>query len=118
MQLTGIKTRIETRDVEALVEFYSRIIGLSIVQNWGTSSGAILGFNIESNGFLEIAHATEPKVRSDLSLQFRVQSLSEFIAHVNNRWPHSKPMPRPWGSTYVYLKDPDGVEVIVFEGDV
>lgn len=118
MQLTGIKTRIETRDVEALVEFYSGIIGLSIVQNWGISSGAILGFNIESNGFLEIAYVAEPKTRSNLSMQFRVQNISEFIVHVNNRWPHSKPTSRPWGSTYVYLKDPDDVEVIVYEGIV
>lgn len=118
MQLTGIKIRIETRDVAAALEFYTQIIGLNVLQNWGDSSGAILGFELDSNGFLEIAYAAEPKRQPNLSLQFRVKNISDFVKHVGDRWPRSAPTPRPWGSTYLYLQDPDGIDVIVYEGKV
>ncbi|MGH1366455.1 MAG: VOC family protein [Calditrichia bacterium] len=116
MNLTGIKTRTETTNVRAMVEFYTQIIGLTVLQNWGDQSGAILGFDINSNGFLEIAFAKEPKRTADLTLQFRVDSITDFLKRIDGIWEHSDATPRPWGSTYVYLQDPDGTQLIVYEG--
>jgi len=118
MNLTGIKTRIETTDVRAMVKFYTQIIGLTVIQNWDEQSGAILGFDTNSNSFLEIAFAQEPKLLPNLTLQYRVDSISDFLNKIDGLWDHSKATPRPWGSIYVYLEDPNGVQVIVFEGDI
>ncbi|TDI56705.1 MAG: hypothetical protein E2O96_02425 [Acidobacteria bacterium] len=51
-----------------------------------------------------------------LSLQFRVDNLESFIANLPAGVSFQGPDQRPWGSTYLYLRDPNGIQVIVYEG--
>lgn len=50
------------------------------------------------------------------SLQFRTEDLRGFRALLPPGTQVRGPVERPWGSTYLYLTDPNGISVVVFEG--
>jgi catechol 2,3-dioxygenase-like lactoylglutathione lyase family enzyme len=114
----AMKTRIDTSAFEESLAFYRDIIGLPVVSAWNDSGdrGVILG---REGGYVELGFVDAPTgTLEGLSLQFQVNDIDAFAISVGDRWDHHGPEVRPWGSTYVYLTDPNGVAIIVFEGDI
>ena len=123
IDVTSIKTRISTHLFEESRSFYIEVVGMQMLDSWedGEDIGCILGFaSVTDSGFLELARSDKDSSTQagNVSLQFRTEDISEAVKHLDGRWPYVGPDKRPWGSTYVYLKDPNGVEVIVFQGDL
>jgi len=119
--LTGIKTRIETDRYQETLHFYSELLGLKVIREWndGADTGAVLGLpDTDASGYLEIAAVPEARASSGFCLQFRTDELNKSMHELAGKVEHSLPEVKPWGSTYVYLTDPAGNRVIVFEGDV
>ena len=121
-ETTGMKTRIETSQFDETVAFYTDLIGLKVIESWdeGGDKGAILGLSDSPTGqaFLELAPTALPKSHDAISLQFRVSDIDAVAERLRDRWPFRGPEKRPWGSTYLYLKDPSGVRVILYEGEL
>ena len=120
MAITGIKSRIETERIDETIRFYQDVIGLKVHEHWeGDDPGAIMGIDdIKSDGFLEVASSPKTAKGSGLSLQFRTDDVDGFVSKIEGSWEFRGPERRPWGSTYVYLRDPNGIQVIVYEGMV
>lgn len=120
--MTALKTRIETPEFEECVEFYKALLGMQVVESWDEEGdrGAILGLSDDSNGeaFLELAHSNVAGSRDGISLQFRVHDIHAIAATLRGRWEFRGPTERPWGSTYVYLLDPAGTQVILYQGNL
>ena len=119
--LTGIKTRIRTDRFDETVHFYTEILGLKIICEWNdeADTGAILGLpDADAKACLEIASLPQAAVSAGVCLQFRTDHLNRSIQELAGKYQHSLPDVKPWGSTYIYLRDPAGNQVIVFEGDV
>lgn len=119
--LTAIKTRIETDRFDETLRFYAKVLGLQIIREWNGEgdTGAILGLtDVDADGFLEIASVLDKTGLTGTCLQFRTDNLDDFLTKLAGVYEHSKPQEKPWSSTYVYLTDPAGNRVIVFEGDV
>lgn len=118
----AIKTRIDSDEFAETRAFCGEILGLEVLAVWdhGDDAGCILGFStVGSTGFLEIGGSDIPRAGLEaLSLQFRVADIDAFAKSLAGKWPIEGPVPRPWGSTYLYLDDPNGISVIVFEGDI
>ena len=118
----AIKTRIDTDKFAETRAFYVDILGLEVLAEWddGNDKGCILGFSASgSTGFLEIGRAETSAVGIEaLSLQFRVPDIAAFAKSLAGKWPFEGPVTRPWGSTYLYLDDPNGISIIIFEGDI
>ncbi len=74
--------------------------------------------DIDANGFLEIASVHEQTELTRTCLQFRTDNMDDFIIKLAGICEHSEPEEKPWSSTYVYLRDPAGNRVIIFEADV
>lgn len=66
--------------------------------------------------FLEIYYADRSSDFARLSLQFRVGCLDAFVASPPKTISHEEPTARPWGSTYLYIRDPNDIQIIVYEG--
>ena len=117
--MIALKTRIETPLAIECIAFYTIYLGMEIVDDWG-KKGAILGFEsmADRQAFLEIAYSEERKPYDGFSLQFRVSDLAAFEDSVRGKLKYTGPTARPWGSTYLYLTDPTGIKVVVFEGQV
>jgi hypothetical protein len=79
--------------------------------------GVILAFEQgRREALLEIYDGPKAGDFSGLSLQFRVESLEQFLAALPADVVCSDPTPRPWGSTYLYLEDPNQIQIVVYEG--
>lgn len=121
-EVTGMKTRIETPKFDESVAFYTELVGLAVVDQWDErgDKGAILGFADAKNGqaFLELAPSDGPKTHDAVSLQFRVRDIDAVAERLRGRWAFRGPEARSWGSTYLYLTDPSGVRVILYEGEL
>lgn len=117
--MTGLKTKISTPLLDESVDFYTRFLGMKILETWDDPDdrGAILGFSTpDAEAFLEIYYAETPGHFEALSLQFRTDSAEAFAESIRGKIEFRGPTPRPWGSTYVYLQDPSGIGIVVYEG--
>lgn len=131
--LVSLKTAIRTKDFEASKAFYTQILNLAIVQEYNDgngSKGIILRFGSKgSNAFLEISEikkthdyfqeAFSESIQNDkIDLQLRTDDMSFWEKRLKGIWKTRGPVLRPWGSYYFYLKDPDGLQIIIYQENV
>lgn len=121
--MNALKIRIASHCYKESIEFYSNVIGLTCLQRWGSSDGddqgCIFGFSDQSGqAFLELAPAGCKTPYAGLSLQFRVDSINQFVASLADSIDYRGPVTKPWGSQYLTMQDPSGVALIIFQGDL
>ena len=118
--MDALKTRIETTHFQESLDFYTVQMNMNVIDSWDHDNdrGAILGFKSATAGkaFLEVGYNESPRQYEGLSLQFRVSSLIEVVKRLQGIVDFRGPVPRPWGSKYLYLRDPNGIEIIIYEG--
>ena len=115
----SLKTKVSTPRYKPTRAFYESVFGMNVAEEWDEpgDTGVILAFEGGlGEAFLEVYLVDEPRDFEGLSLQFRVESLDTFIAELPPGVEYEGPTPRPWGSTYLYLRDPNRIQVIVYEG--
>jgi catechol 2,3-dioxygenase-like lactoylglutathione lyase family enzyme len=114
-----LKTKITTPRLADTRAFYQSLFGLTVVEEWDEPGdrGVILQFpDGHREALLEIYDGPGTRNFVGLSLQFRVGNLESFIASLPAGVSFEGPNRRPWGSTYLYLRDPNDIQVIVYEG--
>lgn len=115
----SLKTKISTPKYRQTREFFETVFRMRIAEEWNDPGdvGVILALpDGRGEAFLEIYSAEAESSFAGLSLQFRVNSLSEFLSSLPKGISYEGPTARPWGSTYLYLRDPNDIRVIVYEG--
>ncbi len=116
---SALKTKISTSNYRETRSFYERVFRMTVAEEWDQPGdlGVILALpGGRQEAFLEVYHVDEPHGFEGLSLQFRVDSLDGFLADLPKDVHYEGPTPRPWGSTYLYLRDPNDIQIIVYEG--
>ena len=132
--LLSSKTVIRTQDFKASKQFYSEVLNLEIVENYNDgdgSKGVILRLgDQESNAFIEISEISnhhnyyqkpfsEALNNDKIDLQIKTDNVEYWATRLNeNHWPSRGPVLRPWGSYYLYLRDPDGLQIIIYQEKV
>lgn len=120
ISLTGLKTRIETPLISESRDFYTKYLGMKVLDSWNEKNdkGVILGLgsSTQSEAYLEIAYVETPKSYEGISLQFRVKEIDSVAKKLRGQLKFRGPEERLWGSTYLYLEDPTGIQVILYEG--
>lgn len=115
----ALKTKVSTNRVDETVDFYRRLFDMEVAEAWDhpDDRGAILRFKDGSEeALLEVYAVERPLALEGLSLQFKVADIDAFVAGLPGDVARRGPVDRPWGARYVYLEDPAGVQVIVYEG--
>jgi catechol 2,3-dioxygenase-like lactoylglutathione lyase family enzyme len=115
----SLKTKIFTRNLDETRRFYERVFGMVLVEEWDDADdkGVILAFSKERLGaLLEIYDDASVRDYSGLSLQFRVTDIAKFQTELPDGLKYDGPKARPWGSQYIYIRDPNNIPVIVYEG--
>jgi catechol 2,3-dioxygenase-like lactoylglutathione lyase family enzyme len=115
--LASLKTKITTPLYAETRAFYEEVMGFQIAEVWDEAEDAGVIYRIGADAYLEIYRGEAGDGFDRLSLQFKTPDLDAFIAALDGRWPWRGPTPRPWGSTYLYLEDPNGVPILVFSGE-
>ena len=119
MHPSSLKTKITTGRLAETRAFYIHCLGMQIAEDWREENdvGCILLLaDGRREALLEIYEGPQPEDLSALSLQFRTEDLAAFEASLPPGTQVKGPFKRPWGSTYLYLTDPNGISVVVFEG--
>ena len=120
---------LRVRDFDAAREFYVDVLGLEVVEEWDEPGdrGCIVGFG-SGGGLLEIlapnpAHPKHreafevPVVNDKIELQIRVADVDVWAEQLSGSVPFEEgPVTRPWGNRYLWVRDPDGVRVALFQG--
>ena len=130
--LHSVKVAIRCGDYDASRAFYTTILGLRIVEEWDQPEGK--GFIVAlgakgAGGFVEVMQVpadspqyvdafAEPTVSDKIDLQLRTTSVDQWATLLRGRWPFRGPEDRPWGHRYLWLRDPDQVQIVLFEGAV
>jgi catechol 2,3-dioxygenase-like lactoylglutathione lyase family enzyme len=124
-----MKFTIRTAGFEKSIRFYSEFLGLESIESWNEKTDRGIIFEIGDSARIEISevYAQDENYRKEFAeilksekvdIQLKVDELGHWIKKLEkHNWPYRGPVHRPWGSTYVYLKDPDGVKIILFQGE-
>ena len=128
-KLQSVKTVIRVKDYRRSRRFYEQVLGLPVVEEWDQDSdvGCIFAFGAEpGSGYLEISptstdrrHRAVHELESNdkLELQLRALSLDPWIERFSRLdIAFDGPVERPWGNSYLWLRDPDGLRIALFRG--
>jgi catechol 2,3-dioxygenase-like lactoylglutathione lyase family enzyme len=114
----SLKTKITTALILETVDFYKNIFGMVVVEEWDEvdDRGVILALPDGTNeALLEIYYGEGLMDFSSISLQFKTDELASFLKQLPESIDRNGPTPRPWGATYLYLRDPNDILIIVYE---
>jgi catechol 2,3-dioxygenase-like lactoylglutathione lyase family enzyme len=123
----SLKTMLRCSDFAAARRFYVDVLGLDVVEEWASRGdlGCIVSFG-EGGGLLELL-ATDPDhpkhrpafeegVANDkMELQIHVDSVDSWVERLADVTQVEGPVTRPWGNRYLWVRDPDGVRVALFQ---
>lgn len=119
MHPSALKTKITTARLADTREFYITCLRMRVVEEWCQVDDVGCILSIAGKGreaVLEIFEGSGGDGFVGLSLQFRTDDLANFKAMLPAGTEVRGPVVRPWGSTYLYLTDPNGISIVVFEG--
>jgi len=129
-RLSEVKTVIRTKDFKVSKKFYSEILGLKIVEEYNGEKGVqgcILRIGkSNSSSFIEISainsdhyyfdSSFDKNIENDkIDLQIKTNSIDYWTNYLKGKWKARGPVDRPWGSRYLYLRDPDGLQIIIYQ---
>ena len=113
------KTKISTPRLAETKAWYQRLFAMKVVEEWdhADDKGVILAFESGvEEALIEIYYTDIEHGFSGLSLQFRAEPLDDFVAALPDDVDREGPKGRPWGARYLYMRDPNGIMIIVYEG--
>ena len=125
MSLRSLKTVIRCADFDRSRDFYARVLGLAVAQEWKEPEGRGCIFAIGGAG-LEIYGMTrlDPRFREEftlplegdkIDLQIRADSVDAWAERLRGLWPFEGPADLPWGQRWIQLRDPDGVLIALYQ---
>jgi len=115
----ALKTKISTPRLADTKAWYQRLFAMKVVEEWDhdDDKGVIMAFeNGHEEVLLEIYYTDTEYDFSGLSLQFRAEPLDDFVASLPDDVDRDGPKARPWGARYLYMRDPNDIMIIVYEG--
>ena len=129
-KLLSLKTVIRTKDFEISKDFYTRILGLEVDEEYEDPGDRGFIFRLGSepnNAFIEISEISEEhdyfqeafaleSANDKVDMQIRTNDVNYWAERLKKEnWPARGPVKRPWGHRYLYLRDPDNLRIIIYE---
>lgn len=129
-KLQSIKTVIRTKNFDTSKHFYTEILQLEIVEEYddGDDIGCIVQLGGEtSSAFIEISEIAKEndyfhesfaiESQTDkVDMQIRTEDVNYWAKRLKEHNIKARgPVLRPWGFHYLYLRDPDNLQIIIYE---
>jgi catechol 2,3-dioxygenase-like lactoylglutathione lyase family enzyme len=129
-KLLSLKTVIRTKDFNASKDFYTNIPKLEIIEEYEEkgAKGCIVKLGSEpNNAFIEISEIAkgddyfqESFAKDSKTDKVDLQILTDDVNYWATRlkkynWQTRDPVLPPWGFHYLYLRDPDNLQIIIYE---
>lgn len=113
--LNGLKVRIDTNEFDAMDAFYRSVLALPVDDAWNEEGDRGVIFRLADGGLIELGDVANAPDPAGFSIQIEVRDVAAEQARIGASWPTEGPTPRPWGLTYLYLTDPNGVDIILYQ---
>lgn len=124
-----VKTVLRCRDYEASRAFYRDVLGFDIAEEWREPGdvGCIFAPIADGSvGCIEIYEMSEgdprynrafsqPFANDKIDVQLRTPDLQSWLDRLQGRWPFSEPETTPWGHRWIKLRDPDNLQIAIYE---
>lgn len=118
-------TTIRVKDMEESLKFYTELLELKEVSRFSPQKGVDIVFlKDEDNNMIELIKDSSAdklegsKAASVVSIGFKVNSLNEIVKKIKSK--NIKilrgPIEVPSGERFIFIKDPNGVEIEFIEG--
>ena len=123
------KMVLRCRDFAASRDFYARVLGLAVVEEWEEpqGKGCIFAFGEDRRGgCFEIYEMTaedprfdpgfrEPLPADKVDVQLGTASVDAWAERLRGVWPFHGPEDLPWGQRWIQLRDPDGLLIAIYQ---
>jgi catechol 2,3-dioxygenase-like lactoylglutathione lyase family enzyme len=116
MEVLSSRVILRPADLDTSLRFYGETLGLAVYREYGSGPGRGVVFFL-GGGFLEITGQGLTTDGDKVSLWLQVRDLAEthtrlLAAGVQIVDP---PERKPWGLDEMWIRDPDGVSIVVVE---
>lgn len=103
---------LHPRDPATTVAFYRDTLGLAVYREFPGGTVFFLG-----NGLLEVSGRGESGPGSGVVLWLQVRDIAETARELADRGVEVEraPMTEPWGLVEMWLRDPDGLRIVVVQ---
>jgi len=126
--MIAMKTVIRCSDFARSRDFYSRVLGFSVVEECEEveGRGCIFSAGAGVGPCLEIYQMTEadrrfqaafgqPLANDKIDVQLRTASLEEWVTRLRGQWDFEGPEVLPWGQSWIRLRDPDQLLIAIYQ---
>ena len=121
---------LRVKDFEASKSFYTEILNLEIIEEYQDEDGS-RGCEMRvgekgSNALIEISEIPKDNSFYDTSfsqnfennkvcIEIKTDAIDYWAKRLKEKWKARGPVPRPWGAEYLYLRDPDSLQIIIYQ---
>lgn len=124
-----VKTVLRCRDFEASRAFYREVLGFEIAEEWGepgdvgcifapiagSSVGCIEIYEMSGDDPRYDRAFSQPFTNDKIDIQLRTPDLQPWLDRLRDLWPFSEPTTTPWGHRWIKLRDPDNLQIAIYE---
>jgi catechol 2,3-dioxygenase-like lactoylglutathione lyase family enzyme len=116
MEVLSSRIILRPVDLENSLRFYSDTLGLRVYREYGSGAERGVVFFI-GGGYLEITGRAPPVDVDKVSLWLQVPDLAEVHGRLSAAGVDivGPPARKPWGLDEMWIRDPDGVSIVVVE---
>ena len=116
MEVLSSRMLLRPIDFERSFRFYAETLGLHIYREWGSGSIRGVVFFL-GGGFLELSGASHVKSSENISLWLQVRDVDAVGRELEDAGVEilEPPTDKPWGLREMWVKDPDGVRLVIVQ---
>jgi predicted enzyme related to lactoylglutathione lyase len=116
MEVLSSRLILRPVDLEGSLRFYGEALGLHVYREYGSGEERGVVFFI-GGGFLEVTGTAPPADVDKVSLWLQVPDLTAAHAHLVEAGADivDPPQRKPWGLDEMWIRDPDGVSIVVVQ---
>ena len=116
MDVLGSRVLLRSPDPARSRRFYRDVLGLAVYREFGDPADPALVFFL-GGGFLEVSGTADPPSVGNLSLWLQVRDVDAEHDRLAGLGADIVRPPRtePWGLREMWIRDPDGVRIVLVE---
>jgi catechol 2,3-dioxygenase-like lactoylglutathione lyase family enzyme len=116
MEVLSSRVILRPVDLDRSLRFYDDALGLHVYREYGSGPSRGVVFFI-GGGYLEVTGQAPPVTVDKISLWLQVRDLKATYAQLVDAGVEiaDPPERKPWGLDEMWIRDPDGVSIVVVE---
>jgi predicted enzyme related to lactoylglutathione lyase len=116
MEVLSSRVILRPVDLERSLRFYGDALGLHVYREYGSGASRGVVFFI-GGGYLEVTGQAPPVAVDKVSLWLQVRDLKATSTQLVDAGVEivEPPERKPWGLDEMWIRDPDGVSIVVVE---